>query len=106
MSYTVTQPASGSVTVTTAGVYTYTPTQAARDAAATTTGATTATFTVTASDGQATTPVSVTVTIQPTDPTTQPPSVSGSATTGATPSERRWPEPGSTWSIRVRAPCR
>ena len=85
LSYTVTPPASGSVTVSSAGVYTYTPTQAARDAAATTTGATTATFTVTASDGQASTPVSVTVTIQPTDPTTQPPSVSGSATTGATP---------------------
>ena len=46
------QPASGTVTVTTAGVYTYTPRQAARDAAAQTEGPDFAGFTVAASDGR------------------------------------------------------
>ena len=63
LTYSVpTQPASGTVTVTTNGVYTYTPTQAARERAWT--KPETVTFTVTATDGQYTTaPIRVTVPI-------------------------------------------
>ena len=55
------QPSSGTVTVQRRASYTFTPTQAARDAAAFTAGPDSVTFTVNASDGLATTPVSVTV---------------------------------------------
>ncbi|HJT91936.1 MAG TPA: Ig-like domain-containing protein, partial [Mycobacterium sp.] len=65
LTYSVpTQPTSGTVTVN-AGSYTFTPNQAARDAAAFTAGPDSVTFTVNASDGLATTPVSVTVPISP-----------------------------------------
>jgi VCBS repeat-containing protein len=57
-----TKPTLGTVTVTAAGVYTYTPTQAARLGA---TVATTDTFTVTASDGVAATAETVTVSVSP-----------------------------------------
>ncbi|ULE33599.1 Ig-like domain-containing protein [Mycobacterium sp. IDR2000157661] len=78
LTYTVpTQPASGTVTVTTNGTYTYTPTQAARDAAATPQGAKTATFTVVASDGKATASVNVTVNILPTPGINTAPVVTG-----------------------------
>jgi YVTN family beta-propeller protein/VCBS repeat-containing protein len=60
LSYSVTQPTTGTVNITSAGVYTFTPTPAARAAAATG-GPTTTTFTVTATDGQATASVNVTV---------------------------------------------
>ncbi|MDT5091571.1 MAG: large repetitive protein, partial [Mycobacterium sp.] len=59
------QPSSGNVVVTEAGGFTYTPTTAARNAAAQTPGTDTATFNVTANDGTATSTVSVTVTISP-----------------------------------------
>jgi VCBS repeat-containing protein len=66
LTYTVpTQPPSGAVTVNAAGTYTYTPSQAARDAAAQTPGVDVATFTIIANDGQATTFVSITVPIAP-----------------------------------------
>jgi YVTN family beta-propeller protein/VCBS repeat-containing protein len=59
-SYSVqSQPASGTVTVNAAGVYTFTPTQPGRDAAAQTEGADFTSFTVVASDGQLATPVTV-----------------------------------------------
>jgi VCBS repeat-containing protein len=57
-----TKPTLGTVTVTAAGAYTYTPSQTARLAA---TGATTDTFTVTASDGVAATAETVTVSVSP-----------------------------------------
>jgi YVTN family beta-propeller protein/VCBS repeat-containing protein len=79
LAFTVpTQPASGTVTVAANGTYTYTPTQAARDAATTAQGAKTATFTVVASDGLTTTSVNVTVPILPTN---RPP-VAGTPTVG------------------------
>ena len=53
------QSASGTVTVNAAGVYTYTPNQAARDAAAQTEGPDFTSFTVVASDGPLATPVTV-----------------------------------------------
>ena len=58
LTYSVpTQPASGTVTVTGHGLLLlFTPTQAARDAAALTPGTDSATFTVNASDGLATCP--------------------------------------------------
>lgn len=62
LSYSVTQPSTGTVSITSAGLYTFTPTDAARQAAATG-GPASTTFTVKATDGQATTPVSVTVPI-------------------------------------------
>jgi YVTN family beta-propeller protein/VCBS repeat-containing protein len=59
-SYSVqSQPASGTVTVNAAGVYTFTPSQAARDAAAESEGTDFTSFTVVASDGQLGTPVTV-----------------------------------------------
>lgn len=70
------QPASGTVTVTAAGTYTYTPTRAARDAASQTPGPDSATFTVNASDGQAGRTVSVTVPISPSAVSNPPPPVS------------------------------
>ncbi|MEO3761491.1 beta-propeller fold lactonase family protein, partial [Mycobacterium sp. B14F4] len=86
LTYTVpTQPSSGTVTITTNGTYTYTPTQAARDAAATPTGPKTATFTVVASDGQATASVSVTVAILPSTGSNSPPVVTG--TTAGSPNQ-------------------
>ena len=65
LGYTVTgATTTGTVTVDPNGAYTFTPTQAARDAAATPSGAKEASFTVTASDGHGgTTTVPVTVTI-------------------------------------------
>ncbi len=62
LSYSVTQPSTGTVSITSAGTYTFTPTSAARVAAAAG-GPTSITFIVTATDGQASTPVSVTVPI-------------------------------------------
>ena len=62
LSYSLTQPSTGTVSITSAGIYTFTPTQAARQAAATG-GPTSTSFTVNATDGQATTPISVTVPI-------------------------------------------
>ena len=60
LTYSVqTQPASGTVTVNAAGVYTFTPNQAARDTAAQTEGADFTSFTVTASDGPLATPVTI-----------------------------------------------
>ena len=53
------QPAAGTVTVNAAGMYTFTPNQAARDAAAQTEGPDFTSFTVTASDGQLATAVTV-----------------------------------------------
>ncbi|MDT5096027.1 MAG: hypothetical protein QOH60_5390, partial [Mycobacterium sp.] len=65
LTYTTTQPATGTVTITGPGVYTFTPTQAARDAATTPQGVHSTTFTITASDGKAATTVPVTVAIAP-----------------------------------------
>jgi YVTN family beta-propeller protein/VCBS repeat-containing protein len=65
LSYNVTQPTTGSVTVNATGAYTYTPTAAARQQARKTPGADFATFTVNATDGQATAAVNVTVPIAP-----------------------------------------
>ena len=65
LSYSVSQPSTGTVAVAANGTYTFTPSQAARDAAATPQGAHSASFTVTASDGQAATPVTVTAHIAP-----------------------------------------
>ncbi|MBE1547137.1 YVTN family beta-propeller protein/VCBS repeat-containing protein [Mycobacterium sp. OAS707] len=62
LSYSVTQPSSGTVAITGAGAYTFTPTLAARQAAATG-GPTSTTFTVKATDGQAIASVNVTVPI-------------------------------------------
>ena len=60
LTYSVqTQSASGTVTVNAAGVYTFTPNQAARDAAAQTEGPDFTSFTVVASDGPLATPVTV-----------------------------------------------
>jgi YVTN family beta-propeller protein/VCBS repeat-containing protein len=60
LTYSVqTQSASGTVTVNAAGVYTFTPNQAARDAAAQTEGPDFTSFTVVASDGKLATPVTV-----------------------------------------------
>jgi YVTN family beta-propeller protein len=79
LSYTVTgQPAKGTVSVNTAGGFTYTPTQAARDQAAQTPGLTD-TFTITASDSQATKPVSLTVAVLPSPP--PPPTLTAHTTT-------------------------
>ncbi|WP_041312848.1 Ig-like domain-containing protein [Mycobacterium sp. JS623] len=66
--YTVSgTPAGGTVTVNSAnGIYTYTPTQAARLRAGLTPSADTDSFTVTASDGELSVAVPVTVTISPT----------------------------------------
>ena len=59
-SYSVqSQPAPGTVTVNAAGVYTFTPNQAARNAAAESEGTDFTSFTVVASDGQLGTPVTV-----------------------------------------------
>ena len=60
LTYSVqTQSASGTVTVNAAGVYTFTPNQAARDAAAQTEGPDFTSFSVVASDGPLATPVTV-----------------------------------------------
>ena len=64
LSYSVTQPSTGTVSITSVGVYTFSPTAAARQAAANG-GPTSASFTVNATDGQASTPISVTVPIAP-----------------------------------------
>ncbi|ULE33593.1 Ig-like domain-containing protein [Mycobacterium sp. IDR2000157661] len=79
LTYTVpSQPSAGTVTVSPTGVYTFTPTQAARDGAAAGTGPTTASFTVTASDGQfSTSSAPITVTIVPTSAANQAPVVTG-----------------------------
>ncbi|MEO3757117.1 Ig-like domain-containing protein [Mycobacterium sp. B14F4] len=71
LSYTVLTPlTSGTVTVNPAtGTYTFTPTEAARDAAAATPGTDSVTFSVTANDGTATSvPVSVTAPVTPLQP--------------------------------------
>lgn len=65
LSYSVTQPTTGTVTISSTGAYTYTPTQAAREQATQTAGRDWATFTVNASDGEATTTVTVTVPVAP-----------------------------------------
>jgi YVTN family beta-propeller protein/VCBS repeat-containing protein len=100
LSYSVTQPSAGTVTVTGAGIYTFTPTQAARQAAATG-GPTTTTFTVNATDGQATTPVDVTVPIaMPFAPTQV--TVLGSATiTGDPPPAQPVLSPDGTRAVIV-----
>lgn len=64
LSYNVTQPVTGTVDITSAGLYTFTPTFAARLAAAGG-GPKSTSFTVTAGDGQSSTVVSVTVPITP-----------------------------------------
>ena len=64
LSYSLTQPSTGTVSITSAGVYTFTPAQAARAAAAAG-GPTSTTFTVNATDGQATAAKSLTVPIAP-----------------------------------------
>jgi YVTN family beta-propeller protein/VCBS repeat-containing protein len=64
LSYSLTQPSGGTVSFTGAGGYTFTPTPAARRAAANG-GPLTTSFTVNVSDGKAATPVSVTVPISP-----------------------------------------
>ena len=64
LSYSVTQPSAGTVSITSGGVYTFSPTAAARQAAANG-GPTSASFTVNATDGQASTPISVTVPVAP-----------------------------------------
>ena len=72
LTYTIpTQPGSGTVSLV-GGTYTYTPTAAARAAAAQTPGVDTATFSVVASDGQASTTVSITVPIAPADASSTP----------------------------------
>ncbi len=75
LTYNVTgQPAHGStVTVSPNGTFTYTPSTAARNAAAQSQGPDSATFTVTVSDGQASTTSTVTVTVLPTPPVNQIP---------------------------------
>lgn len=65
LSYSVIQPSTGTVSVTSTGAYTYTPAQAARQQAAQTPGTDFVTFTVNATDGEATTPISVTVRVAP-----------------------------------------
>ena len=67
LSYSLTQPSTGTVSITSGGVYTFSPTPAARQAAANG-GPTSASFTVNATDGTATTPISVTVPIAPARP--------------------------------------
>ena len=52
LSYSLTQPSTGTVSITSTGSYTFTPTQAARDAAAQTPQVDMATFTVTGTDGR------------------------------------------------------
>ena len=85
------QPSGGAVTVNAAGTYTFTPNQAARDAAANN-GPTSASITVVASDGSLSTPVTFSVPISPTQPpnsaptaapTQQPPNQSTGAITGS-----------------------
>ena len=72
-----TPPAHGStVSVTPAGAFTYTPTAAARNAAAQPGGPQTATFTVTVSDGLASTTRQVTVPVLPTPIGNRPPQAS------------------------------
>ncbi|MGV0873602.1 beta-propeller fold lactonase family protein [Mycolicibacterium sp. XJ879] len=65
LSYSVTQPSSGTVTIISTGTYTYTPTQAAREQATQTPGRESATFVVNANDGEATATVTVTVPVAP-----------------------------------------
>ncbi|MEO3756666.1 beta-propeller fold lactonase family protein [Mycobacterium sp. B14F4] len=60
------QPATGTVTVDSSGVYTFTPTQAARDAAAQSPGTDSTSITLTATDGEYTTSVTFNVPILPT----------------------------------------
>jgi YVTN family beta-propeller protein/VCBS repeat-containing protein len=73
LSYSVTQPSTGTVSTTAAGGYTFTPSQAARDAAAAG-GPTSTSFTVAASDGQSTALVVATnVPILPTPQVNRPP---------------------------------
>ena len=85
------QPSSGAVTVNATGTYTFTPNQAARDAAANS-GPTSASIAVVASDGLFATPVAFSVPISPTQPpnsaptaapTQQPPNQSNGAITGS-----------------------
>ena len=66
LTHSVAQPSNGTVTIT-GGIYTFVPTQTARDAAAGTPGPDEATFTVTARAGRgASTPINVKVPISPT----------------------------------------
>ena len=62
----VSQPKSGTVTVTSSGTYSFTPTQIARDTAAVSAGTSTATFKVKATVGLVTSTETVTVPISPT----------------------------------------
>ena len=59
LTYSFPPPTSGTLTVNAAGVYTFTPSQAARDAAAESEGTDFTSFTVVAGDGQLGTPVTV-----------------------------------------------
>jgi YVTN family beta-propeller protein/VCBS repeat-containing protein len=77
-----TQPGAGTVTVNSSGGYSFTPTDAARDAAATPQGAKTATFNVMVSDGRTSVAQSVTVTIAPSQPGVNRPPVAGTPTVG------------------------
>ena len=80
LTYTVTlNPGSGSVNLSATGDFTYSPTQAARDAALQTPGPDFDTFTVTVSDGQASTTTTVEVPIAAT-PVNYPPRTDGPPT--------------------------
>ena len=72
LTYSITQPTAGVVTVTSAGNYTFTPTSVARIAAGQADGAKTAVFAVTASDGSLSATVSVSVPILATTTPTTP----------------------------------
>ena len=82
LTYSVTQPASGTVLVSANGTYTFTPNAAARSTAATTPGPDSVTFTVTATDGRsAAVSVPVTAPITPSDPGVNQPPVAGTPST-------------------------
>jgi YVTN family beta-propeller protein/VCBS repeat-containing protein len=81
LSYSLTQPSTGTVSITSAGVYTFIPTLAARQAAATG-GPTSTTFTVNATDGQAITSVNVTVPIAAPAPATSVTTLGSVSVTG------------------------
>ena len=88
VTYTVpVQPASGTVTVTAAGNYTYTPTAAARDQAAQSPNEDIASFSVIARDGTSATSIPVSVVIAPTPAPLQdiPVMMSSAITVGANP---------------------
>jgi YVTN family beta-propeller protein/VCBS repeat-containing protein len=90
------QPSAGTVTTFANGTYSFTPTQAAMDAAFASPGPDSASVTVTANDGQFTTPVTFNVPIQPTNhaPVAGVPSVGTPVTaTGAVSGDLNFTDP-------------